>query len=766
MNIESKSYLAKLLATEDIGVEHRNVPTAAFDLKSRTVILPNWKDMPDFLYDLFVGHEVGHALVTPAEGWHDAICREGSSFKGYLNVVEDARNERLVKQRYPGLAKSFYRGYQLLYKKGFFGQYDDVNELLLIDRINLHYKVGSFLNVQFTDEEKVFLSRIDNAVEWDEVETIAKELFELAKSQQSQTDVSQSAPTVSDQEADTEQSASGDSDEEGDEQSDDQSDDQSDGESESTESGESGESDEGEETEDGESTSSESTTEDGETEESDDVGSESDYSSDDSSDSVEEESDANESVSSLTDRQFRDNESRLLSSEDCPVKTVYFPKWYKEDYFVHSAEKVWDFEFNWNKHTDITNAEIRAKIKRDFMTRNRDAINQLVMQFEMKRKAAELKKTAIHNTGKLNEDKLWAYKLTEDLFLSNEVVPTGKNHGMFMLLDMSGSMNQHMSGTIEQLLIQVAFCKKVGIPFKVMGFTSCIAPLNDSAPRYAEGWREWLTTLQQQGDNILTLDDDDGLVELISSDLPNRLYEKIFTQMLEWKDCFTYTQNADYYLSYYDVPRHLSLGSTPLCQGYLLSIKVANEFKENNNIEVLSTIVLSDGGATDYLSVGHRHIDGCHKLIIKHGLNSVSTTTTSSSRWGADRVMLQQSAAAVFKQVTGSRMIQFWIETKNKKKMKDAFGWLTGPNDWYVDPRNFEPEYKKIGKEGFAEITNNAWGFDSCFLIAGAKNLDSTENELEVKSEKKGDLLRGFRQFQKKKTSSRQFINRFIDRVA
>ena len=92
---------------------------------------------------------------------------------------------------------------------------------------------------------------------------------------------------------------------------------------------------------------------------------------------------------------------------------------------------------------------------------------------------------------------------------------------------------------------------------------------------------------------------------------------------------FTYTQNADYYLTYYDIPRHLSLGSTPLCQGYLLSIKVANEFKENNNIEVLSTIVLSDGGATDYLCVGHRHIDGCHKLIIKHGLNSVSTTTTN-----------------------------------------------------------------------------------------------------------------------------------------
>ena len=70
--------------------------------------------------------------------------------------------------------------------------------------------------------------------------------------------------------------------------------------------------------------------------------------------------------------------------------------------------------------------------------------------------------------------------------------------------------------------------------------------------------------------------------------------------------------------------------------------------------------------------------------------------------------------------------------------MKDAFGWLTSPTIETSDPRNFEPEYKKIGKEGFAEITNNAWGFDSCFLIAGAKNLDSTENELEVKSEKEG----------------------------
>ena len=114
MNINSKSKLAKLLATEDISLEHRNVPTAYFDLKERKVVLPNWKDMPVFLQDLLIGHEIGHALVTPQEGWHDAVCESGAAFKSYLNVIEDARNERLVKQRYPGLAKSFYQGYQLL----------------------------------------------------------------------------------------------------------------------------------------------------------------------------------------------------------------------------------------------------------------------------------------------------------------------------------------------------------------------------------------------------------------------------------------------------------------------------------------------------------------------------------------------------------------------------------------------------------------------------------------------------------------------------
>ena len=54
VNIQSKEVLARLLATENISVEHRNVGTASFDVKSRNLVLPLWDDMQNFTYDHLV----------------------------------------------------------------------------------------------------------------------------------------------------------------------------------------------------------------------------------------------------------------------------------------------------------------------------------------------------------------------------------------------------------------------------------------------------------------------------------------------------------------------------------------------------------------------------------------------------------------------------------------------------------------------------------------------------------------------------------------
>ena len=65
-----KSNLAKLMATENITVQHKKIPTAYFDVKNRILACPTFKDdISSELYDLFMGHEVGHALHTPYRGF-------------------------------------------------------------------------------------------------------------------------------------------------------------------------------------------------------------------------------------------------------------------------------------------------------------------------------------------------------------------------------------------------------------------------------------------------------------------------------------------------------------------------------------------------------------------------------------------------------------------------------------------------------------------------------------------------------------------------
>ena len=61
-----KSQLAKLLATEDIVVEHKQCETAQFNVETRVLTLPLWETSND-VYDMLVGHEVAHALYTPNE---------------------------------------------------------------------------------------------------------------------------------------------------------------------------------------------------------------------------------------------------------------------------------------------------------------------------------------------------------------------------------------------------------------------------------------------------------------------------------------------------------------------------------------------------------------------------------------------------------------------------------------------------------------------------------------------------------------------------
>ena len=185
--MKNTSTLAKLLAEEDVFVIHKQMETAYFDVKKRELGLPIWKDeeMTKDIYDLMVCHEIGHALWTPLDMLEKAANRKINH--SFVNIIEDVRIEKFVKNKYPGALAVFNRGYGDLIKKDFFGTKDkDVNSLNLIDRINISFKGNS--TITFSDEEKVWVDRVAKTKTPDDVLDLAEELYAWMEENESETD--------------------------------------------------------------------------------------------------------------------------------------------------------------------------------------------------------------------------------------------------------------------------------------------------------------------------------------------------------------------------------------------------------------------------------------------------------------------------------------------------------------------------------------------------------------------------------------------------
>lgn len=181
MTNKTTDILAKLLATENITVVRMPTVTASFDIQNRVLTLPQWKELTPEVEEMLILHEVGHALYTTMDGY-GVVHTEKRHLRGYANILEDVRIEKKMKDRYPGSRKSFNTGYTQLNEKDFFGvKKRDLNELLLIDKINIFYKVGYNSGVTFTAEEYEFVQRADKTITEDDVIQLAEDIFEYSK---------------------------------------------------------------------------------------------------------------------------------------------------------------------------------------------------------------------------------------------------------------------------------------------------------------------------------------------------------------------------------------------------------------------------------------------------------------------------------------------------------------------------------------------------------------------------------------------------------
>ena len=754
MQIQQKSLLAKLLATENITVEVKaDLPTAAFDPTSRTMYIPKWKDMPTSMQDLLIGHEVGHAFETPAEGWHDAVC-EDRTLKGFLNVIEDARIERKVKSRYPGLVRSFYAGYRELFERDFFGVKDvDVNKLPLIDRINLHFKVGSFLNVRFTTEEQSFVDRCATTESWEDVEALARELHGKAQ-ETAEEDIEQVMEDFAPQSGDSDMDMEGDM--SGWEQT----------ESEDTSEDEGGSAagNTGEETD----------------EDSDDEsqGAGSSEDEDDSTGDLVEDEDEPEApkavqdfadeggVGSITDNAFRENEDKLLDTSKSK-ESVYINLPTGKSLVANIVQPrdvyKWDL-VEVGHYTDPEDPKAYAdKLYRDFVAQNSKTVNQMVSTFEMKRKASQFIKAKTAKTGDLNEDRLWAYKTSDDLFKQITSIPEGKNHGFIMYLDMSGSMFRNMADTIAQLINLTMFARKINVPFEVYGFTTGHVAWGSSYNRPDA----------KTGDYVI---EEAKVVKLLTSDFSKAQLEEAYKYLLLWKSSFDYRMakrearyNGDMLPVWMNKNNALDMGGTPLNATLVIGIEIAKQFRKATGVEILNTIVLTDGEATDFAELWRGNEHGMHlgsvshytqTPVFKYGSAVYPLLTGNAHR----NVELTSTLLEIYKEVTGSKVVNYHILDRfTKRTLEDCKDYAT-VGDINMGYWEWEKIFKPQQASGLIEARDKV-GFDVRYIMNGNK-LTIEDEELEVKSTKKGDLLRGFRKFAGSKAQQRVFVQKFIPEVA
>ena len=181
ININTKSQLAKLIATENITVEHNAVRTASFDTLNRILTLPIFKEKSGDVYDMLIAHECAHALYTPGNGWKEIM--NDDELRSYCNVLEDTRIDKLIQKKYPGVKRNYLNGWDILNKQNFFGiKGKDLNtELMLIDKINLRSKSSNRLKFKLSKEEDKWLDVVDSIKSWKDVVKVAKQMLDWQK---------------------------------------------------------------------------------------------------------------------------------------------------------------------------------------------------------------------------------------------------------------------------------------------------------------------------------------------------------------------------------------------------------------------------------------------------------------------------------------------------------------------------------------------------------------------------------------------------------
>jgi hypothetical protein len=713
---EAQSQLAKLLAMENITVQHQaSAKTAMFDVKNRVLILPVWREMSKPLYDMLVIHEVGHALDTPMflddiEAISKKLNARVAVVKDFFNVIEDARIDKRQKRRYPGSRRDYIKGYAELIEKDFFGTASrDVNSMTFIDRINIYFKGGALSGIRFSNEEKAFISRIENAETVEEVYTLVEDVYNFSKTSQSE---NQEEP--GDADADVEIEIDFDEDFEGNFSS-------------------------GSDTDEDEEAYSSNGASDEEAD--DDEDSDEDASPDAFGDTdgdinagSSKESYVDEVESPETEKAWQKKQEELLANSNINYVYVTIPRPSNINDIVDDYKIV---------HKQMSSSlaacagsawlmSVREELNA-FRVSENATISYMVKEFEMRKSADEYRRTATGKTGAIDMNKLHSYKYNDDLFRRITTVSEGKNHGFVMFVDWSGSMEHHLKNTLKQMFSLVWFCKRVQIPFEVYSFRSI-----------------------NQSDNF-----NKNFCVYKKTDLDLRPFK--LRNILSSRMNSAEMNTAFFNLWSFACGAHIrtdSLGSTPLNDAIMVADLVVNAFKNRTKVQVVNTVFLTDGESDGCSLHNQPHFSPkTSKFILQDEITKKDFNLGSS--YGGSFYSTKETTATllrVLKERTNCNLIGFYVYGEGFRTMMHSF---YGYN--YDD--KFAKEAKKSFEElGFVTVTNS--GYDEYYILrAGSLNI-KTNNLVIDKGMSKAKIAKAFLSFAEKKSVNRVLLQRFIKKIA
>ena len=764
-NSEKKSNLAKLLATENLDVQFRRAKTASFNMEDRILTIPIYKEELDKdALDMFIAHECSHAINTPVSGWEKASKTKIPL--DIFNIVEDARIDKMIKNKYPGIVNNYRNGAKWLWKNNFFkNKGKKFNDYNIVDKFNLYFKTNEldkFSEKNFTNQEFKLITEGENLKTWGDVVELSEKLYKEFKKENSD----KKTQSKSDLKALSLKGGQ-----------------KSDG--------------SGQQIKD------------------------SDNSKESDVDKISKTLSALEGgMSSKTDNEASDSIYVNLPKPNLKNIIVSPKEFVKEmekkaSEIIHKSKDEYGDDKTGKGSEDYSN-EMKKKYNmyhtsfNRFKKKSNKTVNYLVKEFEMRKQARQYKRAKTDKTGIIDPMKLHTYKFNEDLFKRLVELPEDKNHGMIFLLDWSSSMSDTLFKTTKQLMNLIWFCDKVQIPFEVYAFRD----INNDWGDRKEGSKYLNSKYWDFKENDLAMNDFE-LINVLSHRSTKQEFKKCMYHLYflaEQLNCgYTYynyrndskpegfseefsldelEQNKDTIdFGYISTPERFGLTTTPLIEALVAMQDLVPAFRQKYRVDKLSLVTLTDGGANgpwgkvlkynkklkDFEKTEHRNMSEAGGYLVNYHYIVKDRKTKKRFSLPYNKTTDEKRLRSVDANFVGVllKMLKEQWKTTN-------LGFFIVPKratyiiENWTDYDTRDIEKRNLRKTGNAIVKEP--GYDDYYLLFAPKlNTDNRDlSELDELKDKAGDpivltkakIKSVFRNSCSGKVKSRVILNKFIEKVA